>query len=541
MRAHNLLVDRLIRFETCEGLEAGTLPEVFAALMADRVECFPALRAHQEPAWHMFLAQLGAIAAHRARLPSPPDDAATWQDIIGRLTRKEFPDDEPWCLAVDDWSKPAFLQPPVPDGVALEKPVATADGLDMLITSRNHDLKQSVASGATADDWVFALISLQTMEGYGGPKNYGIARMNGGSSSRVLMGLAPIVTGAAASTFGPGPWLKRDIGQLLARRDELLRSTPIPYPGKDGLALTWTAPWPDGEQLSLDRLDIWFTEVCRRVRLRHEKSDVCAVVGNSSAERVNAKHLKGAAGDAWAPVHRIDGKTLTIGDDGNFSYKRIVELLFSSEWQSPVMADLGDDEPDKVASWLLVVAAIARGNSKTGGFKSRSLPLKGREARGLGARRKELHKLATEQINEIEKLDTVLRDALALAVAGGAPEKIKIRKDVYKHTQPYRDRLDAVADRAFFPALWARFEAEQQGTPDDVEAARRAFLLPLIGTARHLLEEALDGIPCRSIRRPRAEARARRRFEVQLHSDKTGFPGLFPKATDDQLEEIDAA
>ncbi len=356
------------------------------------------------------------------------------------------------------------------------------------------------------------------------------------------MGLAPIPAAGPDVTLRPGPRLKRDITQLLARREGLLRSTPIPYPADNGLALTWTVPWRDGEQLSLDRLDVLFIEVCRRVRLGIEGGVVVAAIGNSSAERIKAKELKGFLGDPWAPVHRTESKALTIGDDGRFHYSRVVELLFSGDWQSPVMAELGNNETDENANWLMVLAAIARGNSKTGGFQSRALPLKGREARVIGARRKELHKLATEQINEIKTLDTVLRNALALAVAGGVQEKIN--KDSYAHAKPYRDRLDAVADRDFFPALWARFAAEQHGTPDDVEAARRAFLLPLVETVRSLLEDGLADIPCASIRRPRADARARRRFEALLRGEKTGFPSLFAKAggepTGNDLETTDA-
>ena len=59
---------------------------------------------------------------------------------------------------------------------------------DLLLTSRDHDLKQTVASRASPEDWVFALVSLQTSEGYGGRGNYGIAQMNGGSSSRPMLG-----------------------------------------------------------------------------------------------------------------------------------------------------------------------------------------------------------------------------------------------------------------------------------------------------------------------------------------------------------------
>lgn len=537
--AHNLLKDRLIRIEIREDVESASLPEVFAALMADRVRCFPALRAHQGPAWHMFLAQLGAVACHRAGLTAPPEDAAKWQDILGHLTRESFPGDEPWSLVVDDWSRPAFLQPPVPDSIKLEKEAATPDALDMLITSRNHDLKQAVAANAGLDDWIFALLSLQTMEGYGGPKNYGIARMNGGSSSRVLMGLAPLAGGKVDVAPRPGPWLKRDIAQLLERREMLLSDTPIPYRRDGGLALTWTESWPDGEQLSLDQMDIWFIEVCRRVRLRAAGGEIVANTGNSSAQRINDHDLKGVLGDPWAPAHRTMNKALTIGEAGRFNYKRIVELLLAGDWQLPTLAELGGAEVDEVANWLLVLAAIARGNSKTGGFQSRALPLDGRQARGLLARRQELHQLATQQIREIEKLDIILRDALALAVAGGMPEKVN--KDSYAHTQLYRDRLDAMADRAFFPALWARFDAEQQGVPDDVERARQAFLTELVGAARALFEEGLADMPCPSIHRPRAEARARQRFEARLRGENTGFPNLFAQTRASDQETPDAA
>ena len=538
MTAHSLLTEPLIRFETHEGLQWGSLPDVFSALIADQVECFPALRAHQEPAWHMFLAQLSAIACHRAGLTTPPTDAATWADIIGRLTRNEFPDDEPWRLVVDEWSKPAFLQPPVPGDVELKNDVLTPDALDMLITSRNHDLKQAVAASTESDDWIFSLVSLQTMEGYGGGggRLHGIARMNKGNSSRVLMDLVPMT---ANTSLRAGTWFKRDVGQLLKRRNELLRGTPVAYPSAGGLALAWAVLWPEGEQLSLEQMDIWFIEICRRVRLRAGRQGLRGSAGNSSAERMNAKHLNGVVGDPWAPIHRVDAKTLTLGDEGGFHYARLVELLFSGDWHLPVLAELGEGETDAAANWLFKVAAIARGNSKTGGFKSRSLPLTGRVARGLTARRKELHQLATEQIGEVNKVDAALRNALALANAGGGRDKIK--EDNFKRTRVYRDRLDAVADREFFPALWARFEADQQGSVDAAENARRAFLLPLIEAARDLLEEGLADIPCPSIRRPRAEARARRRFEAQLRSKKTGFPGLFASDEKDEREISDAA
>ena len=61
----------------------------------------------------------------------------------------------------------------------------------MLITARNHDAKRAANRHATPEDWILALVSLQTMSGYSGNGKNGIARMNGGFASRPLVGLAP--------------------------------------------------------------------------------------------------------------------------------------------------------------------------------------------------------------------------------------------------------------------------------------------------------------------------------------------------------------
>ena len=521
----NLLTDQIIRLETRSGSEITSLPDVFAALVADRVECFPALRAHQVPAWHMFLAQLGAVAMQRAGLAEPPVDADGWRCIIRDLTKVEFPDDEPWHLVVTDHTKPAFLQSPVPEGITLKNELLTPDELDMVITAKNHDLKQAVAAEAAPDDWLFALVSLQTGQGYNGSGNYGIGRMNGGSSSRVCMGLMPMSATTSAETgVRPGVRLRRDLTQLLTRRTELLERVPGLYPATGGRALTWAAPWPEGELLQLADLDVLFIEVCRRVRLGIDGTRLKGRSGTSSKRRINAEPFKGVVGDPWAPVHKTEGKSLTLGDSGSFDFAKIVDLL-SPEWELPLLATLGAVEAAEAANWLLIAQAFARGNSKTGGFKERVIPLTGRVAKGLGPKRNELHDLAKHQIAEIKKVDVLLRNAIALVAAGG--DRDKINEAAYSKTQLARDRLETDADRNFFPALWERFEAVEARDEARHLAARETFVRALVATARDLLKEALADPPCSSLRRPRAQARAEAAFEGQLRSEKLGFPEYF--------------
>lgn len=514
----------LIRAD-CSGADHRlSLPQVLAALVRDEIDGFRALRWHQAPAWHMFLAQTAALALHRAGRSEPPDSTDVWTSALRSLTA-DFPDHEPWRLVVDDGSKPAFLQAPVPGDVQLKNEVATPDGLDMLITSKNHDVKQAIGQSAAEDDWIFALVSGQTGDGFNGRGNYGIARMNGGSSSRVLLGLAPMAQ-ADAQALAPrwGQRFRRDVRQMLKRRQELLERFPLGYRDEGGLALVWTAPWPEGEQLSLDQLDIWFVEICRRIRLRRQGGRLAARVGNSDKARIDAKANAGVLGDPWAPVNRSEAKSLTLSA-GDFDYRRLSNLLAHDDWELPLLATLGEGEADGDANWALIAQAFARGNSRTDGFRERIVPVAGRVARGFGRRRAELHQISRQQIEEIAKLDAILREAIALAAAGGDREKVKDRQ--LEMTRTWRLRLQIEADRRFFEALWERFDAQLRGDAAGETAAREVFVMALIAVARALLREALADLPCASIRRPRAEARARASFEGRLRSSKVGFPEYF--------------
>lgn len=231
----SLLVDPLVPTHSCDGTaEALSLPDLYEAMAQDRVSSFPALRPHQRHAWRAFLAQLGVMAIHRAGLDGPPASAADWRSALRGLT-PDFAHDEPWRLVVDDPARPAFLQCPSPAGLGEYRGrVSTPDDLDILVTSKNHDMKRSIAAAGTPADWVFALISIQIAGPFLGAGNYGVARMNGGFSSRPCLGLAP-------PDAGPGGHLYRDLDAMLAHRPALLRSHPRYFRDADGRApCGWT-------------------------------------------------------------------------------------------------------------------------------------------------------------------------------------------------------------------------------------------------------------------------------------------------------------
>ena len=359
---HNLLTDPVIRFDKTGGKRAeASLAEVYAVLMADEVDAFPALRPHQRHAWHAFLAQLGAMSMHQAGMIEPPTGASQWTALLRGLT-PDFPDDEPWHLVVDDITKPAFMQPPARSTeretdykVAFETP----DKLDMLVASKNHDLKAAVAARASQDDWIFALITLQTMEGFGGAGNYGISRMNGGLGNRPAFTIAP-------SSRGPGAHVRRDIVALLEYRPTLLNE----YPMTDGgAALLWITAW-DGtpaEALLLDRLDPLYIEVCRRIRLRsHGDGALGSVKSTSKAARINSKALAGRTGDPWTPVSQKANKSLTLAAVG-FTYKRVTEYPTSDDWERPVLLQPTQSEQRSAKIMQLVARAMVRGVEGPGG------------------------------------------------------------------------------------------------------------------------------------------------------------------------------
>jgi CRISPR system Cascade subunit CasA len=503
----NILEDPIF---TVSGRSRLSLSSLFAGLARGEIHGMTALRPHQRPAWHMFLVQLGALALWTARRQDPPGDAAEWAALLRGLT-PDHADDAPWRLVVADRKKPAFLQSPFPDGLK-ETAAATPDALDMLITARNHDLKQTVARQAVWEDWVFALVSLQTSEGYGGAGNYGIARMNGGSSSRPMLGLAPARAGD--QSISASAWWARDVGILLFARASG-QAGGIGPPG--GPALLWLLNWPDEEQLDLRTLDPWFIEVCRRVRLIDSNGDLSAIQATSKATRIDSQQHKGNVGDPWAPVHRTEHKSFTISGS-DFTYKKLNELLFSGDWEVPLLAQPAPGETDAM---LLVAEALARGNSKTEGFKSRIVLVPGDVSPFMLS--ESAAALGKVQIDEITTFDKALRDALVLVAVHGERESIK--QAHYAFTIPARNRFDREADRLFFPSLWRRL-AVVSLSDEAVTEVKNAFLSDLLTASREAFEAALPAIPCTAIHRPRAEARARRSFFSRVRSR---YPELFKK------------
>ena len=514
---YHIIAESLIRINTAHNTRQASLPEIYAALMADEVEAFPALRPHQRHAWHAFLVQLGAMAIHRDGLSEPPTDAGEWGRIIRGLTA-DWTDDEPWHLVVDDITKPAFMQPPAssPDRLAdFKNVVATPDELDMLVTSKNHDLKSSIGARGNTDDWIFALIDLQTMEGFGGAGNYGISRMNGGLGSRPAFSLAP--------TGGFGAHVKRDILALLS-------DYPTPAGAK---YLLWLLPW-DGtasERLLPNELAPLYIEVCRRVRLRAaEDGQLHAIRTSSKAARIEGKDAKGRTGDPWTPHNPSrDGLPLTLAG-GGFNYKRVKEYLL--DWHQPDLLKPTAGERGSDETMQLVARATVRGQGKTEGYHERVVPIRSK-ARNAMLRRsgrdstEDLGNLAQRRIERIGVVQRILSHAIQVFAARGNSDNVS--PEHRRLAAPWLNQLDEIIDGRFFDDLQDEFEATDDATRERIHNGwLRDFIVP---QARHILHDATDSLPCPAIHRYRALENATGLFEGRLRGN-SGLPFLFDDAVE---------
>ncbi|WP_038213680.1 CRISPR-associated protein Cse1 [Xenophilus azovorans] len=506
----NLLDEALIRWRCVAWGDShrGSLPQLLAELAADTVRDFPALRPHQRHPWHAFLAQLAAVALHRADQVVPWTDAADWRTALLALTPDDA-DGAAWCLVAPP-ERPALLQSPVlGERVSDWKNVLrAADELDMLVTSKNHDLKAARARRAEPDDWLYALVSLQTQEGFLGAGNYGISRMNGGFASRPGVGVSPV------GAWG-GRWAA-DVQTLLAQRATIADQQGLAAEG--GHALLWLIPWAGTESLAMQSLDPLYVEVCRRVRLEDIGGVPVARVTGSKVARVAAKERNGITGDPWTPVDAADGKALTVSGAG-FEYKLMADLLTGGRFTHGAAWRL--DGWPRDATLQVVAQATVRGQGKTEGYHERRVPVSPKlRSRLAGPQRVAVAEMAKQRIAAIAALRKLLWSALVLLFANGDGDdrNDSISDKAGRFARPFEQREDP----RFFDDLALEAEAEDA----DRIALRVQWLLGLVKRAEHVLSEAFEAGPRSGMQRYKARAAALGRFHGALRGLKPVLPDL---------------
>ena len=528
----NLLTDPLIRAQAASGQGYRlSLPQLLARLSAGEGLDFPLLRPHQQPAWHAFLVQLAFLTLELAGRDQAPTEAADWQTLLRGLTPGHLAD-EPWHLVVDDWQKPAFLQSPCLPGAAADykRVLASAQEIDLLITSKNHDEKvgKMARLGANdADALVFALVSLQGFAGYLGAGNFNTMRMNGGFGSRAQFRLV--------FQRGAGPEFLRDLSVLLAQA-ETMRDTAITE-HQIGSALQhrllWLAPWGT-DALQLATVHPLCLEVCRRIRLRRQGDVLQALTASSKSARVDAKLRNGVVLDPWVPLARDDkdGSTRALtAQAASFGYRYLAPILFDAQrYTLPLLAL---PTPAERSAGVLVAQVLVGGSGKTDGLLRREIPLRGKALRNFADARAELALRARRFIEIAGDLQgKVLRPALLQFIDGSDDPDWKNR-DFDKYAAPWVAQFDQRVDALFFGALFSTLEAELAD-----QAAEAHWLQLLLPQARTLLATATEALPSRDRSREFARARADRVFQGGLFKQ---FRPLLPSSLQPATPEPDHA
>ncbi len=463
---YNLLDEHLIRTR----LVAGGLPRSFSlpglmfALGQDAVRDFPALRPHQRHPWHAFLVQLAAIALHQAGRSEPFDSEDTWKQALLNLSPDD-PDGAAWCL-ISPYDRPAFMQAPVPGGSTegWESDRPTPDSLDdVLVTSRNHDLKQARIRNAKMDDWIFSLVSLQTQAPCpgGGGTIYGVTRMNGGASSRPGVGI--VVPGQIGNRW------KRDVSVALNSRQKIIENFGFPLSG--GIGLMWLIPWNGTEADSLPflSLDPFFIEVSRRVRLVDGGIKLFAVRASSKMRVVKsqAEKLHGDTGDLWTPIDITkvnEPKSLGMSESG-FSYKKMANLAFGPDYLRPPAQIV--QSSDSRSDLVLVARAIASGQSKTAGYHERAIPISEKMRFFLRGNIDQLAAISKKRIEMIANVAGLLKKSLNVLFDGGKRREgpWKPPSGIEEKTKRYLIKFDEIEDVNFFDDLIVEVNKSEQ---DDV-------------------------------------------------------------------------
>jgi CRISPR system Cascade subunit CasA len=502
MPEYDLLTEPLLGVEHRNGRrERLSLPDVLAALSTGTDVEFTALQAHQMHAWHAFLVQLGALAVHAAWDGRLERSAEEWCAAILTLTGGTH---EPWCLVVEDLTSPAFLQPPIADGKihALKNETSTPDEIDLLVTAKNHDLKRRRVRVPAPEHWIFMLVSVQTMQGFSGKSNYGIARMNGGFSNRPGIGVA--------RDAGWSSRFVRDTKLLCESRGDLMAA--FDYRTPDGVALLWMQPWDGTSSVAPTECDPFFIEICRRIRLVRTGSRLVARFVGTEKPRIEAKQLKGNLGDPWTPVRREDSAALTAR---NLSYEILQDILFGNTYKAS-LASIFRDEDGPAPT--LVARVLARGQGGTEGMHERILPFPAK-ARRLFATTDGRSRLGQMSRDWVDIAATtrgkILRPALIMLLQGG-PDTPNYRDD---RCDTLARTLDRRVDEVFFEAL---FDASEI----DPAEAKHSWTKRVIDLARQIFREAATSLPIASIHRYRALSRAERMFEGAARKQ---FPDVFAK------------
>lgn len=499
----NLLTDPLIRTVTEKGMVHLNLPALLFRLGQNDVHHFPGIQRHQIDAFHVFLCYLAGAVLARSNDTSPVKQESFWLKELLNLAGDAGAD--AWRLLSNSDSEPAFMQPPLPGNT--QRPtskIETPDQLDLLVTAKNHDVKRNRAALSEIDTWLYALISLQTMSGFSGRGNHGISRMNSGYGNRAIVELS--------REQKPGQRWIDTVVRLSEHRKQTLKE-PFGFdPG--GLVLVWLLPWDGDNPLELSKLDPFYIEICRRVRLRGRNYVEHAEFYPSKQPRISAKELSGVVGDPWLPVElkginlkKPSGiKALTFPPTG-ITAEHMRRLIFEDELKLSILQKPGADWKGDL--WL-TISVLVRGQGITDGFHSWEVRIPEKKTMSIFSNpteRDALEKLSRSAISSAATMQHRILKPSVFTYALGAPER-------FDFDDPFGNSVWTRASR-HFETLWSlEYFPWLFSVPelfDDLEELRR-WVKIMQDIALKVLREIELSVANHSGRHYRMRTEARSRF-----------------------------
>ena len=502
----NLLIEPLFRVTTRQGENNLSLPSLLVALGNDDIVSYRGLQRHQEDAFHIFLSYLSALVLARDGTDIVQQSEMFWREGLRQLAFRD--NDCAWTLLVEDVLEPAFMQPPVlhsADSRKFTQCAQTPDELDVLQTAKNHDVKVARSYRGEADCWVYALISLQTMSGFLGRGNYGIARMNGGFASRPCIELV--------NNPSPGGRWQRAIRKLLTLRVTLLDGAWDYKNG--GIALLWLQPWDGKTSLALSSLDPFFIEVSRQVRLVKKDGRLQALAKPTTTTRLHAKEQKGVVGDPWIPVNsgKKEESALTVPVTG-FTPDLLHRILFGEEMWSPEMLQPFPEEMSQ--DCVYYASVLVRGQGTTDGFHSVSIPITKSVMSPLFAptNRSQLGEISRRGLADAKAMQNrVLKVALFSLLEGG-PESVNFDKpEITSWIDQAILRYHQAWSTRFFSWLWRIAETDKKTRRE----RELDWQWELQSYADAAFQQAILCLPERRGRHYRAKVKARNLFKGCLN------------------------
>lgn len=330
----------------------------------------------------------------------------------------------------------------------------------------------------------------------------------------------------------------------MQKRADLSRT--FGYRSAGALALTWLAPWDGTQSLPLETLDLFFVDICRRVRLVATNGGLSARVISSKAARIEAKAAKGNTGDLWTPTLSDKDETKAFTADARgWSYQQLVRLLFpvaanKGEIVAPTpLMEAADITPTDGLS--VIGRVFVRGQGKTEGYHERHVPVSALVRAGFG-RRRAADPLSALAHARVKDAGTMVRQVLfpaMMAIFAGAPrtdagERARDDDTTKSRAGKAAARFDTLIDADFFSDL--ALEAEVIDNAAASEAVRANWIRDRVYRAGWaVLMDAIAAAPDAAARHWRVRVQAVDVFSACFNKqfgDRLRVAGVFPPTVD---------